>query len=61
LHDVMRIPVIGNAYYEWGWVNQLFVLLGMIVTMVGGGLVGLSLQGGVVRETDSTDDAGGSR
>ncbi len=57
----MRIPVIGDAYYEWGWINQLFALLGLIVAVFGAGLVGLSLRGGIVSERETAGVAGEDR
>ncbi len=35
LHDVLRIPVFGSAYYEFGWVNRTFAAVGLVVLIVG--------------------------
>jgi len=61
LHDVMRIPVIGDSYTQWGWINQLFALLGLFMALLGGGLVGLSLRGGIISDTETVDGAGEMR
>lgn len=35
LHDVLKIPVLGKAYYEFGWVNRMFAAIGLVVLIVG--------------------------
>lgn len=44
LHDILRIPIIGNAYDEFGRVNQLFAAAGLIVLLVGIVLLILSIR-----------------
>ncbi|MEW5937115.1 MAG: zinc-ribbon domain-containing protein [Candidatus Thermoplasmatota archaeon] len=35
LHDLLRIPILGEAYDVFGWLNQLFAAAGLIVLVVG--------------------------
>lgn len=44
LHDVLRIPVIGDAYEAFGSVNQIFAAGGLIVLLVGIVLLILSIR-----------------
>ena len=53
LHDVLRIPVFGNAYTVFGSLNRLFAALGLVVLLVGIVLLILSLR--IVRPTFDYD------
>ncbi len=53
LHDVLQIPVIGDAYATFGPLNRLFAALGLLVLLVGIVLLILSLR--VVRPTFDYD------
>ena len=44
LHDVLKIPVIGDAYEAFGSVNQVFAAGGLIVLLVGIVLLILSIR-----------------
>ena len=44
LHDVLRIPVVGEAYDVFGWLNRLFAAAGLVVLLVGIVLLILSLR-----------------
>lgn len=44
LHDVLRIPIIGSAYDEFGWLNRAFAAGGLVVLLVGIVLLILSLR-----------------
>jgi predicted nucleic acid-binding Zn ribbon protein len=35
LHDTLKIPVVGSAYDEFGWVNRMFAAIGLVVLIVG--------------------------
>lgn len=35
LHDVLKIPVIGNAYDAFGWLNRLVAAIGLVLLIVG--------------------------
>lgn len=35
LHDLLRIPIFGEAYDVFGWLNQLVAAAGLIVLLVG--------------------------
>jgi len=53
LHDVLHIPVIGDAYLTFGWLNRLFAAAGLLVLLVGIVLLILSLR--VVRPSFDYD------
>jgi len=44
LHDWFSIPIIGNAFDAFGWVNRLFAAVGLIVLIVGMVFLILSLR-----------------
>ncbi|MEK6852061.1 MAG: zinc ribbon domain-containing protein [Candidatus Thermoplasmatota archaeon] len=44
LHDVLRIPIIGDAYETFGPLNQVFAAGGLIVLLVGIVLLILSIR-----------------
>ena len=44
LHDVFQIPIIGQAYETFGWLNRLFAAAGLVVLLVGIVLLILSLR-----------------
>ena len=61
-HDSLRIPVIGDAYDAFGWVNMTFLALGVVSLAVGAGLAALGLRGGVLSDTEIAElEAGGSK
>ncbi len=61
-HDSMRVPVVGEAYYEFGWVNVTFLALGIVLALVGAAFVALGLRGGVLSEAEVAElEEGGSR
>ena len=35
LHDIFRIPILGEAYEAFGWLNRLFAASGLVVLIVG--------------------------
>jgi len=47
-HDRYNIPVIGEAYDAFGWLNTLFMTVGILVLIVGMALVVISLRGGLI-------------
>lgn len=42
LHDILRVPIVGQAFDEFGSVNRLAVLLGVIIQIFGISLLFLS-------------------
>jgi len=44
LHDVLQIPIVGEAYSVFGWLNRLFAAAGLVVLLVGIVLLILSLR-----------------
>jgi len=44
IHDWYRIPFVGNAFNEFGWINRLFAALGMLILVTGIILLILSLR-----------------
>lgn len=48
LHDLLRVPVIGKAYYVFGPVNVFYALVGVVLLFLGIALFVISLRGGVL-------------
>lgn len=44
LHDVLRIPFVGDTYEAFGWLNKLFASIGLIVLIIGIILLIISLR-----------------
>jgi hypothetical protein len=44
LHDILRIPILGDTYDAFGWMNKLFASAGLLVLIVGIILLILSLR-----------------
>ncbi len=53
LHDVLRIPIGGDAYEAFGWLNRAFAAGGLVVLLVGIVLLILSIR--LVRPTFDYD------
>ncbi len=35
LHDALKLPIIGGAYDEFGWLNRIVAAIGLVVLIVG--------------------------
>jgi hypothetical protein len=46
-HDRYKIPLIGDAYDAFGWLNITYLAAGIVLFLVGLGLIALSLRGGI--------------
>jgi hypothetical protein len=46
LHDLLHVPIIGEAYTVFGPINVQFALVGLVLLLMGLVLLGLSLRGG---------------
>lgn len=57
-HDSARIPVVGDAYDSWGWINQTFALLGIFIAVLGVLLLAFSLRGGAIDKSEIADAVG---
>ena len=55
LHDVLRIPIGGNAFTEFGWLNRTVAATGLVVLIVGIVLVVLSMRLGTAGLDDDYD------
>ncbi|MBI4416977.1 MAG: hypothetical protein HY557_08340 [Euryarchaeota archaeon] len=44
LHDALRIPIFGDAFEAFGWLNRLVAALGLLVLLVGIVLLIVSLR-----------------
>jgi len=44
IHDALQIPIVGDAYATFGWVNRAFAAAGLVVLLVGIVLLILSLR-----------------
>lgn len=47
-HDIFRVPIIGDSYDVFGWINVYFAVAGFIVLFIGLAFLLLSLRGGVI-------------
>jgi len=52
LHDLLRIPVLGNGFDNFGNVNALYLSVGIILAVIGAILLALSLRGGVLLQEE---------
>jgi len=57
-HDIFRVYMIGEAFDAFGWINQMFALLGLILGILGIILLIISLKGGLISDTISTEGGG---
>jgi len=48
LHDVLRVPIMGDSYDAFGWINVYFTIAGVIVLFIGMAFLLLSLRGGLI-------------
>jgi len=61
-HDSLRVPVGGTAYDAFGWVNQSFLGVGVVVLFIGIVFLILGLRGGILSASELADlKAGRSR
>ena len=35
LHDMLKIPVVGQAYDAFGWINRIIAAVGLVILIVG--------------------------
>lgn len=49
-HDIYNIPLIGEAFDAFGWLNMTFLVVGLVFLAVGILIVALSLRGGLLPE-----------
>ncbi|MCK5547585.1 MAG: zinc ribbon domain-containing protein [Thermoplasmata archaeon] len=52
LHDLFRVPIVGETYGAFGWINVYFAIAGAIMLVVGIIFFILSLKGGIVTPED---------
>jgi uncharacterized membrane protein YcjF (UPF0283 family) len=52
LHDVLSIPIIGETYAAFGWINVMFAVAGAIAMIVGIIMLVLSMRGGVLTKDE---------
>ena len=55
LHDLLRIPIGGNAFDAFGWVNRLVAAVGLVVLIVGIVLLILSMRLGSAASEEDYD------
>jgi len=61
-HDAFRVPVVGQAYDAFGWMNQTVLGLGIVLLVIGVLFTALALKGGVLSEAEAAElEAGRSR
>jgi uncharacterized membrane protein len=56
-HDIYNIPLIGEAFNAFGWLNVTFLVVGLVLLVVGILLVALSLRGGLLPGAMSSERA----
>ena len=59
LHDWLRIDIIGTSYDTIGWMNRLFIGIGLIILVVGIIFLILSLRAEKVIEKEEIEEAEG--
>jgi hypothetical protein len=52
LHDLFRVPIIGDSYEVFGWLNIFFAAVGFMIFFVGLVIFVLSLRGGVINKEE---------
>jgi cation transport ATPase len=52
LHDVLSIPIIGEKYIEFGWINVMFAIAGVVAVVIGFLMLVLSLRGGILTQDE---------
>lgn len=57
-HDIYNIPLIGEAFNAFGWLNITFLVVGLILLSMGILFVALALRGGLL--PDAIDSEGAS-
>lgn len=55
-HDVYNIPVIGEAYGVFGWLNTTFLYVGVAILIIGIAAVVFSLRGGILPNRTTLED-----
>lgn len=60
MHEIMRFPIVGVAYDEWGWINQITLIVGLFMAFAGGIFLALSMRGGAVDSADVPKHEGGA-
>ncbi len=55
LHDLLRIPIGGNAFDAFGWVNRLVAAVGLVILIVGIVLLILSMRLGSASAEEDYD------
>jgi len=55
LHDVLKIPIIGEAYDAFGWINRIVAAVGLIILILGVVFLILSARIGVRSGEDEYD------
>ncbi len=52
VHDPLEVPLVGTAYDGFGFINEIFLGLGIVLGVVGAALVALALRGGVIADEE---------
>lgn len=56
-HDIYKIPLIGEAFNAFGWLNVTFLMVGLVFLAAGILLVAFSLRGGLLPEVRDSEGA----
>lgn len=48
VHDTHHVPLVGEAFHVFGWLNMSFLIIGLLLFASGITLIALSLRGGLL-------------
>jgi hypothetical protein len=57
LHDLLRVPIVGESFQAFGWINIIVAVAGFIVLFLGIVFLVLSLRGGILPQIPEEDIA----
>jgi hypothetical protein len=52
IHDSFNVPIVGESYHAFGWINTMFATVGIVMMVIGIILLALSLRGGVITKRE---------
>ncbi|MFQ6128487.1 MAG: hypothetical protein ACE5QW_06255 [Thermoplasmata archaeon] len=55
-HDMYNIPLIGEAFHVFGWLNMTFLAVGLFLFALGVVFIALSLRGGLLPSYKSLEE-----
>jgi len=55
-HDTYRVPLVGEAFDVFGWVNVTFLAVGLLFFGLGVAFVAVSLRGGLLPDYELSEE-----